>query len=148
MKKAFIGQFRQLLYILIILMFAQFVQVHALSVRRSGDSESKIQDSGLIFNTLLEPNSLSTPNYLKVLLLLPYLAIINLILLLDTYLDSSNLSADDTFNHGYNAISFRPSIKNKEVVFVSISNTIFLQSLWTFGSCKNELTTIKIADKT
>lgn len=67
MKKEFIGQFWQLLYILIILMFAQFVRVHALSVRFSSDNESKIQNSSLIFHMLLEPNSPSAPNYLKVL---------------------------------------------------------------------------------
>ena len=97
--------------ILIIIMFIQFIWVHTLLIRQSGDIE---------MNPGPKPNpchsfsichwnldGLIAHNYLKVSLLRAYIAIkkFDVICLSETYLDWSNLSDDDNFNlPGYNVV--------------------------------------------
>ena len=97
--------------ILIVIMFIQFVWIHALLIRQSGDVEMNPGakpnpcHSFSIFHWNL--NSLTAHNYLKVSLLWAYVAIkkFDAVCLSDTYLDSSNLSDDENFDlPGYNLV--------------------------------------------
>ena len=97
--------------ILIIIMFIQFILVHALLIRQSGDIEmnpgpnpNPCHSFSICYGNL---NSLAAHNYLKVSLLRAYVAIkkFDAVCLSETYLDSSNLSNDDNFNlPGYNVV--------------------------------------------
>ena len=97
--------------ILIVIMYIQFVWIHALLIRQSGDVEMNPGPkpnpchSFSIFHWNL--NSLTAHDYLKVSLLWAYVAIkkFDAVCLSDTYLDSSNLSDVDNFYlPGYNLV--------------------------------------------
>ena len=89
--------------ILIVITFIQFIWVHALLIRQSGDIE---MNPGPKPNTChsfsichWNLNSLTAHNYLKVSLLRAYVGIkkFNVVCLSETYLNSSNLSDDGNF---------------------------------------------------
>ena len=96
-------------------MFIQFIWVHALLIRQSGDIEmnpgpkpNPCHSFSICHGNL---NSVTANNYLKVSLLRAYIAIkkFGVVCLSETYLDLSNLSNDDNFcylvraNHPSNA---------------------------------------------
>ena len=97
--------------ILNVIIFIQFIWVHALLIRQSGDIEmnpgpkpNPCQSCSLYHWNL---NSLAAHNYLKVSLLRAYVAIekFDVVCLSETYLDSSNQSDDDNFYlPGYNLV--------------------------------------------
>ena len=117
--------------ILIVIMFIQFIWVHALLIRQSGDIETnpgpKPNHSFSICYCNL--NSLTAHNYLKVSHLRAYVPIkeIDVVRLSEAYLDSSNLSDDDNFNFpGYNLIRADHPSDAERVLFASILKTLFL----------------------
>ena len=90
--------------ILIVIMLIQFIWVHALLIRQSGDTEMnpgpKPNPCHSFSICHWNLNSLTAHNYLKVSLLRAYAAIkkFDVVCLSETCLDSSNLSDDDNFN--------------------------------------------------
>ena len=120
--------------ILIVIMFIQFIWIHALLIRQSGDIKmnpgSKPNSCHSFSICHWNLNILAAHNYLKVSLLRTYLAIekFDVVCLSKTFLDSSNISDDDNFYFpGYNLVRTETSIKyKKKVVFGSILKTIFL----------------------
>ena len=90
--------------ILIFIMFIQFIWVHALLIRHSGDIEMNPEPKPSSCHSFSichwNLNSLTAHNYLKVSLLRAYAAIkkFDVVCLSETCLDSSNLSDDDNFN--------------------------------------------------
>ena len=108
-------------------MFIQFIWVHALLIRQSGDIEMnpgpKPNPCHSFSICHWNLNSLAAHNYLKVSLLRAYVAIekFDVVCVSETYLDSSNLSNDDDFYlPDYNLV--RPDHRSnaKKVVFASI----------------------------
>ena len=120
--------------ILIVIMFIQFIWIHALLIRQSGDIKmnpgSKPNPCHSFSICHWNLNILAAHNYLKVSLLRAYLAIdkFDVVCLSKTFLDSSNISDDDNFYFpGYNLVRTETSIKyKKKVVFASILKIIFL----------------------
>ena len=103
--------------VLIVLMFIQFIWIHALPIRQSGDIETnpgpKPNPCHSFSICHWNLNSLTAHNYLKVSLLRACVAVMkfDVVYLSESYFDSSNLSDDDNFNlPGYNG---RPPIKSK-----------------------------------
>ena len=97
--------------ILIVIIFIQFIWVHALLIRQSGDIEMnpgpKPNPCHSFSICHWNLNSLAAHNYLKVSLLRAYVAIkkFDVVCLSETYLDSSYLSDDDNFYlPGYNLV--------------------------------------------
>ena len=95
--------------ILIAIIFTQFIWVHALLIRQSGDIEMNPGPKPNPCHSFAichwNLNSLTAHNYLKVSLLREYVAIkkFDVVCLSETYLDSSNLSDDDNlYLPGYN----------------------------------------------
>ena len=104
-------------------MLIQFIWVHALLIRQSGDTEMNPGPNPCHSFSICHwnLNSLAAHNYLKVSLLRAYVAIkkFDVVCLSETYLDSSYLSDDDNFYlPGYNLD--HPS-NAKKVVFASNS---------------------------
>ena len=85
-------------------MFIQFIWVHDLLIRQSGDIEMNPEPKSNPCHSFSmchwNLNSLTAHNYLKVSLLRAYVAIrkFDVVCLSETYLDSPNLSDDDNFN--------------------------------------------------
>ena len=112
-------------------MFIQFIWVHALLIRQSGDIEMnpgpKPNPCHSFSICHWNLNILAAHNYLKVSLLRAYVAItkFDAVCLSETYLDSSYLSDKDKFYlPGYNLVR---AIKcKKKLVFASILKTLFL----------------------
>ena len=134
--------------ILIVIVFIQFIWVHALLIRQSGDiamnrgpKPNPCHSFSICHWNL---NSLTAHNYLKVSLLRAYVGIkkFNVVCLSETYLNSSNLSDDDNFNLPcYNVARADHPSNTKMVLFVSISFDIqLLQECINFE--------IRTADKT
>ena len=130
-------------------MFIQFLWVHALLIRQSGDIQMnpgpKLLILAIVFQSICHCNlnSLTAHNYLKVSLLRAYVAIkkFDVVCLSETYLDSSNLCDDDNFNlPGCNVVRADYPSNTKKVVFASISKTLFLKRFLIFSCCKNILT--------
>ena len=142
--------------ILIVIMFIQFIWVHALLIRQSGDTEMnpgpKPNPCHSFSICHWNLNSLTAHNYLKVSLLRAYVAIrkFDVVCLSETYLDSSNLSDDDNFNlPGYNVVrADHPSNTKKGGVCIYFKNSLPLKVLdiQLLQECINF--EIKIADKT
>ena len=116
--------------ILVVIMFIQFIWVHALLIRQSGDIETnpgpKPNPCHSFSICHWNLNSLTAHNYLKVSLLRAYVAIkkFNVVCLSETYLDS--LSDDDNLNiPGYNVIRADHPSNTKKAVFASMSKTLF-----------------------
>ena len=105
-------------------MFIQFVRVHTLLIRQSGDTES---NPGHRFNRChrfsifhWNLNSLTAHNYLKVSLLRVYVAVkkCDVVYLSETYLGSSNLKVLDV-QMLHECINFEIKIANKTCNFIS-----------------------------
>ena len=101
--------------ILIVIIFIQFIWVHALLICQSGDVEMNPRPKPNPCHSFSichwNLNSLAAHNYLKVSLLRVYVAIkkFDVVCLSETYLDSSYLSDNDSFYlPGYNLV--RPTI--------------------------------------
>ena len=114
-------------------MFIQFIWVHALLIRQSGDIEMnpgpKPNPCHSFSICHWNLNSLAAHNYLKVSLLRAYVAIkkFDVVCLSETYLDSSYLSDNDNFYlPGYNLVRTDHASNAKKVVFASILKTLFL----------------------
>ena len=114
-------------------MFIQFIWVHALLIRQSGDIEMnpgpKPNPCHSFSICHWNLNSLTAHNYLKVSLLRAYVAIkkFDVVCLSETYLDSSYLSDNDNFYlPGYNLVRADHPSNAKKVVFASILKTLFL----------------------
>ena len=141
--------------ILIVIMFIQFIRVHALLIRQSGDIEMnpgpKPNPCHSFSRCHWNLNSLTAHNYLKVSLLRVYVAIkkFDVVCLSETYLDSSNLSDDDNFNlPGYNVVrADHPSNTKKGGAWIYFKNSLPLKVLdiQLFQECINF--EIKIANK-
>ena len=141
--------------ILIVIMFIQFIWVHALLIRQSGDIEMnpgpKPNPCHSFSICHWNLNSLTAHNYLKVSLLRAYVAIrkFDVVCLSETYLDSSNLTDDDNFNlPGYNVVrADHPSNTKKGGVCIYFKNSLPLKVLdiQLLQECINF--EIKIADK-
>ena len=137
-------------------MFIQFIWVHALLIRQSGDIEMnpgpKPNPCHSFSICHWNLNSLAAHNYLKVSLLRAYVAIekFDVVCLSETYLDSSNLSDDDNFYlPGYNLVrADHPSNAKKGGVCIYFKNSLPLKVLdiQLLQECINF--EIKIADKT
>ena len=119
--------------ILIVIIFIQFIWVHALLIRQSGDIEMnpgpKPNPCHSFSICHWNLNSLAAHNYLKVSLLRAYVAIkkFDVVCLSETYLDSSYLSDNDNFYlPGYNLVRTDHASNAKKVVFASILKTLFL----------------------
>ena len=114
-------------------MFIQFIWVHALIMRQSGDIEmnpgpkpNSCHSFSICHRNL---NSLTAHNYLKVSLLRAYVAIrkFDVVCLSETYLDSSNLSDDDSFNlPSYNIVRADHPSNTKEGGVCIYFKTLFL----------------------
>ena len=114
-------------------MFIQFIWVHALLIRQSGDIEMnpgpKPNPCHSFSICHWNLNSLAAHNYLKVSLLRAYVAIekFDVVCLSETYLDSSNLSDDDNFYlPGYNLVRADHPSNAKKGGVSSILKTLFL----------------------
>ena len=137
-------------------MFIQFICVHALLIRQSGDIEmSPGPKSNPCHSFSLchwNLNSLTAHNYLKVSLLRAYVAIkkFDVVCLSETYLDSSNLSDDDNFDiPGCNVVrADHPSNTKKDGVCIYFKNSLPLKVLdiQLLQKCINF--EIEISDKT
>ena len=97
--------------ILIAIIFIQFIWVHALLIRQSGDIEMnpgpKPNPCHSFSICHWNLNSLTAHNYLKVSLLREYVAMkkFDVVCLSETFINSSNLSDDDNFYlSGYNSV--------------------------------------------
>ena len=119
--------------ILIVIIFIQFIWVHALLIRQSGDIEMNPGPKPNPFHSFSichwNLNSLAAHNYLKVSLLRTYVAIkkFDVVCLSETYLDSSYLSDNDNFYlPAYNLVRADHASNAKKVVFVSILKSLFL----------------------
>ena len=142
--------------ILIVIMFIQFIWVHALLIRQSGDIEinpgPKPNPCHSFSICHWNLNSLPAHNYLKVSLLRVYVVItkFDVVFLSETYLDSSNLSDDDNFNlPGYSVVrADHVSIIKKGGVCIYFKNSLPLKVLdiQLLQECINF--EINIADKT
>ena len=117
----------------IVIIFIQFIWVHALLIRQSGDIEMnpgpKPNPCHSFSICHWNLNSLAAHNYLKVSLLRAYVAIkkFDVVCLSETYLDSSYLSDNDNFYlPGYNLVRLTIHQMQKKVVFASVSKTLFL----------------------
>ena len=118
-------------------MFIQFIWVHALLIRQSGDIEMnpgpKPNPCHSFSICHWNLNSLTAHNYLKVSLLRAYVAIrkFDVICLSETYLHSSNLSDNDNFNlPGYNVVrADHPSNAKKGGVCICFKNALSLKVL-------------------
>ena len=107
--------------ILIVIIFIQFIWVHALLIRQSGDIEMnpgpKPNPCHSFSICHWNLNNLAAHNYLKASLLRAYVAIekFDVVCLSETFLDSSNISDDDNFYlPGYNLVRTETSIKYKK----------------------------------
>ena len=116
-------------------MFIQFIWIHALVIKQSGDIEinpgPKLGHSPChSFSTChWNLNYLNAHNYLKVSLLRVYVAIkkFDVVCLSETYLDSSYLSDNDNFYlPGYNLVRTDHASNTKKMVLASILKTLFL----------------------
>ena len=114
-------------------MFIQFIWVHALLIRQSGDIEMnpgpKPNPCHSFSICHWNLNSLAAHNYLKVSLLRAYVAIkkFDVVCLSEIYLDSSYLSDNDNFYlPGYNLVTVDRPSNVKKVVFASILRNLFL----------------------
>ena len=142
--------------VLIVVMFIQFVWVHALPIRQSGDIEmnagSKPNPSHSFSICHWNLSSLTAHNYLKVSLLRAHVAIkkFDVVCLSESYLDSSDLSDDDNFNlPSYNVVrADHPSNKIKGVVCTYFKNFLPLKVLDIQLIQEYINFEIKIADKT
>ena len=143
-------------FILIVITFIQFIWVHALLIRQSGDIEMnpgpKPNPCHSFSICHWKLNSLTAHNYLKVSLLWAYVAIKKsaVVCLSETFLDSSNLSDDDSFDlPGYNIVRAKhPSNTEKGGVSICFKNSLPLKVLdiQLLQECIHF--EIKIADKT
>ena len=141
--------------ILIVIIYIQFLWVHALLIRQSSDIEMNPRPKPNHCHSFSichwNLNSLAAHNYLAVSLLRAYVAIekFDVVCLSETYLDSSNLSDDDNFYlPGYILVrADHPSNAKKGGVCIYFKNSLplkvldiqLLQECINFG--------IKIADK-
>ena len=119
--------------ILIVIIFIQFIWVHALLIRQSGDIEMnpgpKPNPCHSFSICHWNLNSLAAHNYLKVSLLRAYVAIkkFDVVCLSETYLDSSYLSDNDNFYlPGYNLVRADHPSNAKKGGVSSILKTLFL----------------------
>ena len=118
-------------------MFIQFIWVHALLIRQSGDIEMnpgpKPNPCHSFSICHWNLNSLTAHNYLKVSFWREYIAIkeFDAVCLLETYLNSSNLSDDDNFYlSGYNSVrADQPSNAKKGGVWIYFKNSLPLKVL-------------------
>ena len=141
--------------ILIVIIFTQFIWVHALLIRQSGDIEMnpgpKPNPCHSFSICHCNLNSLAAHNYLTVSLLRAYVAIkkFDVVYLSETYLDSSYLSDNDNFCFpGYNLVRVdHPSNAKEGGVFIYLKNYPSLNRLdiQLLQECINF--EIKIADK-
>ena len=126
-------------------MFIQFIWVHALLIRQSGDIEMnpgpKPNPCHSFSICHWNLNSLAAHNYLKVSLLRAYVAIkkFDVVYLSETYLDSSYLSDNNNFYlPGYNLVrADHPSNAKNGGVCISFKNSLplkffFFFSIWVF----------------
>ena len=137
-------------------MFIQSIWVHALLIKLSGDIEMnpgpKPNPCHSFSICHWKLNSLTAHNYLKVSLLWAYVAIKKsaVVCLSETFLDSSNLSDDDSFDlPGYNIVRAKhPSNTEKGGVSICFKNSLPLKVLdiQLLQECIHF--EIKIADKT
>ena len=140
----------------IVIIFIQFIWVHALLIRQRGDIEMnpgpKPNPCHRFSICHWNLNSLAADNYLKVSLLRAYVAItkFDVVYLSETYLDSSYLSDNDNFYlPGYNLVrADHPSNTKKGGVCIYFKNSLPLKVLdiQLLQECINF--EIKIADKT
>ena len=119
--------------ILIVIIFIQFIWVHALLTRQSSDIKMnpgpKPNPCHSFSICHWNLNSLATHNYLKVSLLRAYVAIkkFDVVCLSETYLDSSYLSDNDNFYlPGYNLVRADHPSNAKKGGVSSILKTLFL----------------------
>ena len=135
--------------ILIAIIFIQFIWVHALLIRQSGDIEMnpgpKPNPCHSFSICHWNLNSPAAHNYLKVSLLWAYVAIkkFGVVCLSETYLDSSYLSHNDSFYlPGYDLVRVgHPSNAKKGVFCIYFKNSLPLKALpFIFSCCKNVLT--------
>ena len=123
--------------ILIFITFIQFIWVHALLIRQSGDIEMNPRPTPNPFHSFSichwNLNSLAAHNYLKVCLLRAYVAMkkFDVVCLLETYLDSSYLSYDDNFYlPDYNLVrADHPLNAKKGGVCIYLKNSLPLKVL-------------------
>ena len=122
-----------LTFLILIIMFIQFIWVHALRIRQSGDIEMnpgpKPNPCHSFSICHWNLNSLAAHNYLKVSLLRAYVAIkkFDVVCLSETYLDSSYLSDNDNFYlPGYNLVRADHPSNAKKGGVSSILKTLFL----------------------
>ena len=100
-----------IIFLILIVMFIQFIWVHALLIRQTGNIEmnpgAKPNPCHSFSICHWNLNSPTAHNYVNVSLLWAYVAIrkFDLVCLSETYLDSSNNSDEDNFNlSGYNIV--------------------------------------------
>ena len=114
-------------------MLIQFIWVHALLIRLSGDIEMNAGPKPNLCHKFSvchwNLNSLAADYYLKISVLRSYVAIkkFDVACLSETYLGSSYLSDDDNFYFlGYNLVRVDHPSNAKKVLLASILKTLFL----------------------